>query len=75
MRHRADDPYKKKKSSWKLCERHEWRLFLLYTGKTVLKSILLQELYEHVMVLGGAIYIFVGHRLTGTQSVRHKLLT
>lgn len=51
--------------SWKASE---YRQFLLYTWKIVLKGILPQELYNHFLVLSVAICILVSPKLTQQHS-------
>ena len=53
----------------------EFRQFLLYTGKLVLKGILRKDLYDHFLVLNVAICILVSPKLTNQYSqYAHKLL-
>ena len=53
----------------------EYRQFLLYTGKIVLKKILPKALYDHFLVLSVALSILVSPRLTDEFSdYAHKLL-
>jgi hypothetical protein len=53
----------------------EFRLFLLYIGKLVLKGILSEELYDHFMALSVAISILVSPSLTASHhGYAHGLL-
>ena len=53
----------------------EFRQFLLYTEKIVLKNILPKDLYEHFLYFSVALCIFVSPSLTqGRISFAHKLL-
>ena len=52
----------------------EFRQFLLYTGKIVLKNILRPEIYNHFMSLSVAISIMVNPHLTEYRQYAHELL-
>lgn len=54
----------------------EFRQFMLYTGKVVLRGILPETLYSHFMAFSVALCILVSPHLTQTHNVyAHELLT
>lgn len=54
----------------------EFRQFMLYTGKVVLRGILPESLYSHFMAFSVALCILVSPHLTQTHNVyAHELLT